>query len=108
MPQEREKKLKKKAAAAASEITPEDPAETVEEAAEPENLNEIAEAPVTGKERAQKEVTVRARYRTKGPESVPKAILKRKKSTNYWVWAAPVAAACVVVVLLFQYYLMRK
>ncbi|XWS10005.1 hypothetical protein CRYUN_Cryun39dG0038300 [Craigia yunnanensis] len=47
------------------------------------------------KDKVQKENTIRYRNRTKGSESLPRAILK---STNYWIWAAP--AALVVLILL--------
>ncbi|KAF3442902.1 hypothetical protein FNV43_RR16820 [Rhamnella rubrinervis] len=104
--EEREKKLKKKAAASTTETNLEDPSETVEEAAEPENENGEASVPV--KEKTQKESTARSRYRTKGPESVPKVLLKRKKPTNYWLWAAPVAVLVVVTLVLQYYFLMRK
>jgi len=50
------------------------------------------------KEKVQKESGIRSRSRARGPDSVPKkVILKRKKSNNYWVW---VAVAALVVLLL--------
>ncbi|CAK9183001.1 unnamed protein product [Ilex paraguariensis] len=76
--QEREKRGKKKAGASK---TPPD-----SEAAAPERVDEHFEAtaPVAPKNEDQKENTVRYRSRPK----VPKAILKRKKSANYCLWAA--------------------
>lgn len=108
---EREKKLKKKNAANALDSNSEEAAEPVAEDAEPEKENENVEAsaaPKEKKEKAQKETTtVRLRGRARGPESIPKAILKRKKATNYWVWAVPAAAAlCAVFVALGYRYLL--
>ncbi|KAM6584701.1 hypothetical protein CsatB_011703 [Cannabis sativa] len=100
---EREKKLKKKAGAT-SEGTSEEIVETVAEDAEPEKADENVEAPATAKERVPRETSIRSRPRGRGPESIPKAILKRKKSANYWLWAGPAAAAVVVVLLLLGYY----
>ena len=45
----------------------------------------------------QKENTIRHRNRQRGPDSLPRAILKWKKTTNYWIWAAATVvstAAC--------------
>ena len=45
----------------------------------------------------QKENTIRHRNRQRGPDSLPRAILKWKKTTNYWIWAAAAVvstAAC--------------
>jgi ABC-type phosphate transport system auxiliary subunit len=49
------------------------------------------------KEKVTKESSVRSRSRGKVPEPIPKAILKRKKSNNYWIW---IAVAALLVVLL--------
>ncbi|KAI6690370.1 hypothetical protein NL676_027198 [Syzygium grande] len=40
----------------------------------------------------------------KGADSLPKAILKRKKSSNYWIYVAPVALAVVLLLVLGGYY----
>lgn len=49
--------------------------------------------------KVQKENSVRPRIRSKAlkgaPESIPKAILKRKRSQNYWLWIV----SCVLIVL---------
>ncbi|XP_022753265.1 proton pump-interactor 1-like [Durio zibethinus] len=101
---EREKKAKKKAAA-----NPDEPTEAEADASEPEkvdvNADEPVPAPVSVKDKVQKENTVRYRNRTKGPESLPRAILKRKKSTNYWIWAAPAALVLLILLALGYYYL---
>ncbi|CAL5403008.1 unnamed protein product [Camellia sinensis] len=87
---EREKKLKKKAAtsAPATELE-EQPTEVDAEVPDQEKADENIEASVSSKNKDRKENAIRYRTRQKGPDSLPKAILKRKKSTNYWLWAAP-------------------
>lgn len=69
------------------------------------NVEAPVEAPTPAKPRVRKENTVKYRSRARGPESLPKAILKRKKSTNYWVWAAPAAAVVLLILVLVYYYL---
>ncbi|KAK4439183.1 Proton pump-interactor 1 [Sesamum alatum] len=81
----------------------EEPTEDVAEVAESEKVEEKIETPAPQKNRDRKENTIRHRGRPRGPDSLPKAILKRKKATNYWVWAAP-AAALVILVLAFVGY----
>ncbi|CAK7327796.1 unnamed protein product [Dovyalis caffra] len=90
---EREKKLKKKASASSPATEAEEPPEAVAEAVEPEKVEVNDEFPGLVKEKVRKENSVRSRNRPRGPDSLPKAILRRKKSTNYWMWAAP-AALC--------------
>ncbi|KAJ6966434.1 proton pump-interactor 1-like [Populus alba x Populus x berolinensis] len=96
---EREKKLKKKAAA----TEPEEPVEAVAEA-ESEMVEVNDEVPVPVKEKVRKENTVRPRNRSRGPGSLPKVIPRRKKSTNYWIWAAPAALGVLVFLALGYYY----
>ncbi|KAJ7014701.1 proton pump-interactor 1-like [Populus alba x Populus x berolinensis] len=96
---EREKKLKKKAAA----TEPEEPVEAVAEA-ESEMVEVNDEVPVPVKEKVWKENTVRPRNRSRGPGSLPKVIPRRKKSTNYWIWAAPAALGVLVFLALGYYY----
>lgn len=102
---EREKKAKKKAAANA----PEEPAEEVPEAEEPEradaNASTPVEAPTLAKPKVGKENTLKHRTRSRGQESLPKAILKRKRSTNYWVYAASAALVVLLSLILAYYYL---
>ncbi|XP_057993327.1 proton pump-interactor 1 [Hevea brasiliensis] len=107
--QEREKKLKKKAAASASMIESEDPAEEVAEETETEKFEVHDEPPASVKAKVKKENSVKHRIRSRGTDSLPKAILRRKKSTNYWMWAAAAAAAALlllVLVALGYYYLL--
>ncbi|XP_047306888.1 proton pump-interactor 1-like [Impatiens glandulifera] len=101
---EREKKARKKAAASApADESDEQPAEA--EIAEPEKAEEISEAPVSLKNKDVKDKTVRLRTRrsTKGTDSLPRAILKRKQSTNYWVWALPAGMAVLLLVAAIAY-----
>ncbi|KAJ1403433.1 putative proton pump-interactor 1-like [Sesbania bispinosa] len=91
-----EKKAKKKAATVPNPVE-EPEVEAVEEATEQEKVNDIVEAPAPVKEKVSKESGIRSRTRAKGPESIQKVILKRKKSNNYWVW---IASAVLLVLLL--------
>ncbi|KAJ9182912.1 hypothetical protein P3X46_006845 [Hevea brasiliensis] len=104
--QEREKKLKKKAAASGPSVEPEDPAEEVAEAADTEKVQVHDEPPASVKGKVKKENSVRHRTRPRGPDSLSKAILRRKKSTNYWMWAAAAASLLLVLVALGCYYLL--
>lgn len=103
---EREKKAKKKAAANMPEETTEAPVEV----SEPEKIEENIEVPAPvknkpEKEKIQKEKSIRYRNRMKGPEAPPRAILKRKRSTNYWVWAVPATLVVLLLVALVYFYL---
>ncbi|KAK8603049.1 hypothetical protein V6N13_085247 [Hibiscus sabdariffa] len=106
---EREKKARKKAAASSTAVNPEEPTEPLAETSDSEKVDANADAPVpapvSDKDKAQKENTVRYRNRTKGPEALPRAILRRKKSTNYWTWAAPAALAVLILLALIYHYL---
>ena len=55
-----------------------------------------------------KSKTIRRRNRSKGPNSVPKVILKWKKSTNYWLWATPIALFLLFFLLLGYNQLLQK
>ncbi|KAE8713641.1 Proton pump interactor 1 isoform 2 [Hibiscus syriacus] len=99
--EEREKKVKKKAAA-----YPEESPEAVAQDSETEKVDVITDAPVSVKDKVPKENTARYRNRNKGLESLPRAILKRRKSANYWIWAAP-AATLVPILLAMSYYILR-
>lgn len=103
--QDREKKAKKKATSA-TESNPDEATEPIAEVAEPEKATENAEVPVPAKEKVQKDKTIRNRGRPRGPDSLPKVILKRKKSNNYWVWAAPAALLVLVFLALGYFYLL--
>uniref|UniRef100_A0A5B6Z1W4 Putative proton pump-interactor 1 n=1 Tax=Davidia involucrata TaxID=16924 RepID=A0A5B6Z1W4_DAVIN len=108
---EAEKKLKdreKKAKKAAASLPPPSPEEPTDEAdaevAEPEKAEENVEAPVPPKKnKDRKEKTIRHRSRPKGTDSLSKIILKRKKSTNYWMWVAPAATIVVLLLLVIGY-----
>ncbi|KAL2496361.1 Proton pump-interactor 1 [Forsythia ovata] len=98
---EREKREKKKAGVVVSQDS-EEPTEAVAEVAEPENTEEKVETLVPPKNKGWKENTTRHRARPRGADSLPKVILKRKKATNYWLWAIP-AVFVVLVLLGFSY-----
>ncbi|KAK7244284.1 hypothetical protein RIF29_39104 [Crotalaria pallida] len=95
---DREKKAKKKGLGNATVPGAEEPEDAVVEATEQEKVDEIVEAVAPVKEKVRKESVIRSRSRASGPEKIQKAILKRKKSNNYWVWVA--AAALLVLILL--------
>ncbi|CAI9784217.1 unnamed protein product [Fraxinus pennsylvanica] len=99
--QEREKREKKKAGAVLSQDS-EEPTEAVAEVAELEKTEGKVETPVPPKNKGWKENTTKHRARPRGPDSLPKVILKRKKATNYWLWAVP-AVLVVLVLLAFSY-----
>ncbi|KAG4968989.1 Proton pump-interactor 1 [Glycine soja] len=94
---DREKKAKKKSGTAAVANPEDEPKDEVVEATEPEKINDDVQAPAPVKEKVQKESGIRSRGRARGPDSIPKAIIKRKKSNNYLIWAA---AATLLVLLL--------
>ncbi|XP_061337089.1 proton pump-interactor 1-like [Gastrolobium bilobum] len=96
---DREKKAKKKAATVSN---PEEEQEEAEVEAEQEKVNDnVVEA--SAKEKVPKESGFRSRGRAKGQESIPKVILKRKRSNNYWIWVAFASAAALLVVLLLVF-----
>ncbi|KAK6154348.1 hypothetical protein DH2020_008596 [Rehmannia glutinosa] len=102
---EREKRARKKGGAAVTSLDSEEPTETVEEVAELEKVEEKIETPVPQKNKDRKEHTLRHRARPRGPDSLPKVILKRKKATNYWVWAVPAALVALVLLVVGYSYL---
>lgn len=106
---EREKKARKKGGSSVTgQVPTEEPTETPEEVAEEEKVEENVETTVAPKVRARKENTVRHRAtRARGSE-LPKAILKRKKATNYWLWAAAPAALAILVLLVVGYLYLQK
>ncbi|XP_048617629.1 proton pump-interactor 1-like [Brassica napus] len=81
--------------------------EEVPEASEAEK--EEIEAPVEEKPKKEKKVLkekpIRNRIRNRGgPETLPRPMLKRKKQTNYMVWAAPAAVVVLMLLDLGYYY----
>lgn len=100
---EREKKAKKKAGFPMNEESAE--AEEIEETEQADdNVEASVEAPILNKPKVHKENTMKNRTRSRGADSLPKAILKRKKSTNYWLWAGPAGLALALVAALVYYY----
>ncbi|KAG2271038.1 hypothetical protein Bca4012_073275 [Brassica carinata] len=119
---ERKKKLAEKAAAKAAIRAQKEPEKKeqkerekaakkktggIPEASEAEK--EEIEAPVEEKPKKEKKVLKekpirnRIRYRG-GPETLPRPMLKRKKQTNYMVWAAPAAVVVLMLLDLGYYY----
>ncbi|KAL8141316.1 hypothetical protein V2J09_007337 [Rumex salicifolius] len=103
---EREKKLKKKEAASGLPSSQDDATENEADTAETEKLDDVEENTESAKTTTKESRDVTTKIRSRGPskrrDNVPKAILKRKKSQNYWLWAAP--AAVLVAVLLALLY----
>ncbi|XP_031121279.1 proton pump-interactor 1-like [Ipomoea triloba] len=104
---DRERKAKKKAGVAVTDEPTEDPSEKTSEDAEPEKPEENVEAadePMkpTTKDRKVGPLRLRPRVGAKGSD-IHKVILKRKKSTNYWIWAAPAAAVVILLLLAVGY-----
>ncbi|KAF8409238.1 hypothetical protein HHK36_005312 [Tetracentron sinense] len=93
--QECEKRAKNKASAPLHPTNHEEQIEADKEVVEPEMFD--INAPVPSKNKKQNENTIRYRNQSQGQDPLPKVILKWKKSTPYWVWAAP--AALVVLML---------
>lgn len=63
-------------------------------------MEEKVETAVKGRERKEHVVRPRGGGRGRGGDSLPKAILKRKKATNYWLYGGGAAAALVVILLM--------
>ncbi|KAK3198929.1 hypothetical protein Dsin_022344 [Dipteronia sinensis] len=100
---EREKKAKKKAGFPMNEESAE--AEEIEETEKADdNVEAPVEAQIPNKPKVHKENTMKNRTRSRGADSLPKAILKRKKSTNYWLWAGPAGLALALVAALVYYF----
>ncbi|XP_015954088.1 proton pump-interactor 1 [Arachis duranensis] len=99
---DREKKAKKGAGGSATLPNLEGPADEVAEATMQEKVNDSDEGLVPVKEKVAKESSARYRSKTKVPEAIPKAILKRKRSNNYWAWVA-VSALLVLLFLVLTY-----
>uniref|UniRef100_A0A803N250 Proton pump-interactor 1 n=2 Tax=Chenopodium quinoa TaxID=63459 RepID=A0A803N250_CHEQI len=85
---EREKKLRKKGASTVQPTDEEEATENPEtdEAEKSEDVEAVVETPVPSKAKSQQENVLRHRkpIRTRG--TLPKAILKKKKSDKYWLW----------------------
>ncbi|KAK9674461.1 hypothetical protein RND81_12G234200 [Saponaria officinalis] len=102
---DRERKLKKKEGS----LQPADEEESSEkvdmdELEKSNNVEDAVETPAAPKAKEQKENNLRHRKTVKSRGTLPKAILKKKKSNDYWVWASAGAAAVVVLMLLFLGY----
>nr|GLL47086.1 proton pump-interactor 1-like [Ipomoea trifida] len=103
---DRERKAKKKAGVAVTDEPTEDPSEKTSEDAEPEKTEENVEAadePMKPTTKDRKVGPLRQRPRGAKGSDIHKVILKRKKSTNYWIWAAPAAAVVILLLLAVGY-----
>ncbi|KAK8534623.1 hypothetical protein V6N13_081060 [Hibiscus sabdariffa] len=74
------------------------------------NADENADAPVLAapivvRDKVKKENTVKYMSRKKGSDALPRPLLKCKKSTNYWMWAAAAAVVLLILIALGYYYL---
>ncbi|KAL1203074.1 Proton pump-interactor 1 [Cardamine amara subsp. amara] len=100
---EREKKAKKKTGG-----NTEAEAEEVPEAseAEKEEIEALVQEEKPRKEKVIMEKPIRNRNRSRGAETLPRAILKRKKATNYWIYAAPAALVVLMLLVLGYYYVL--
>ncbi|KAK4342067.1 hypothetical protein RND71_037883 [Anisodus tanguticus] len=103
---EREKKARKKGGSSIPEPT-EELAEANEEVAEEEKAEENVKTTVAPKVKARKETVRHRATRARGSE-LPKAVLKRKKATNYWLWAGAPAALTILVLVVFGYMYLQK
>ncbi|KAL3503208.1 hypothetical protein ACH5RR_037657 [Cinchona calisaya] len=103
---DREKRAKKKTGASVGAQEPEEQTEATAEVAEPEKAEEAVETPVPPKNKDRKENVIRHRNRSRGADSLPKALLKRKKATNYWMWAAPAALVVLLLIAVGYNYLL--
>ncbi|KAL5989854.1 hypothetical protein ACLOJK_010749 [Asimina triloba] len=103
---EREKKAKKKAADAAAAEAAEIEADNgnLELEKTEANVEVLAPASAAGAPKIKEpKETVRNRIRSKGQDSLPKVILKRKKSPPCWQWAVPASAAAFVMLAVIAY-----
>ncbi|XP_010537017.1 PREDICTED: proton pump-interactor 1 isoform X2 [Tarenaya hassleriana] len=100
---EREKKAKKKGGVSTNDEAEAEAEEVDDEG--PEHGKKEEEAPVEEERKPEKEKPIRSRVRRpRGPETLPRAILKRKKSTNYWLYAAPAAVVVLILLVLGYFY----
>jgi hypothetical protein len=102
---EREKRARKKSGTAATAADSEEPTEAITtDVTEPEKIEEKIETQAAQKNKDHKDNMTRQRGRPRGQDSLPKVILKRKKATNYYMWAAPAAASLVIMLLVLVGY----
>ncbi|XP_074584990.1 proton pump-interactor 1-like [Curcuma longa] len=101
---EKEKRLRKKAGASVPAASIEE-AEAESKVSEPEEEAVDTDAIVAEKSKVERG-NVRFRNRPTGRSKAPNIILKRKKASSYWIWAASAAAvAAVLLATTLGYYL---
>ncbi|KAF8052386.1 hypothetical protein N665_1564s0008 [Sinapis alba] len=96
--EKRAKKKKKASSPSELERTP----ETVTEGSEPEKTGK--EKPLNGRSVSWKQRGLRYRHHKKGNETVPKAILKRRRAYRLWVWSVSSAALALPLALLIIFF----
>ncbi|XP_074290408.1 proton pump-interactor 1-like [Silene latifolia] len=103
---DKQKKLKKKEGSSAQATDEEEPSEKtdLDEPEKSDNVDDAFETPAPTKAKEPKENTLRHRKAIKTRGTLPKAILKKKKSVNYWLWGSAGAAAVMVLMLLILGY----
>lgn len=106
--QEREKKQRKKGSSTLQAADEEEPTEKsdADEPEKPEEVEEAVVAPTLSKAKVGNALKHRKPVKTRG--TLPKAILKKKKSDKYWLWgyiAAAVVGVLLLLVLGYKYLL---
>lgn len=103
--------MKKKEASSILSADDEEAKEREAEAAETEksdNVEDVEASGVTKPKEQQRDInTLKFRKPVKTRSTLPKAILKKKRSPNYWIWGSAAAAMMVLVVLLALAYTRR-
>lgn len=79
--------------------------ETVTEGSEPEKNSK--EKPLNGRSASCKQRSLRYRHHKKGNDTVPKAILKRRRAHRLWVWSVFSAALALALALFIVFYYLR-
>ncbi|KAG2304705.1 hypothetical protein Bca4012_063757 [Brassica carinata] len=95
--EKRAKKKKKASSPSDLERTP----ETVTEGSDPEKK------PLNGRSVSWKQRSFRYRHHKKGNETVPKAILKRRRAYRLWVWSVSSAAVVLPLALFIVFFYVR-
>jgi len=64
-------------------------------------VEDVEASPLTKAKEQQRDISsLKFRKPVKTRSTLPKAILKKKRSPNYWIWGSAAAATVVLVVLL--------
>lgn len=104
---DREKKMKKKTVQPSNEDEATEKSET-DEPERSDEVEEVVETPAASKSKVQQDNTLRHRKPIRSRGTLPKAMIKKKKSDKYWLWgsiAAAVFGVLMLVALGYKYYL---